>query len=63
MRGVLVDQDEAVLGFGDDIGLGDLAAGDAEGEAAGFGRRRGRRLRTSERGWREEGGPAIVELP
>jgi len=30
--GVLVDEDEAVLGFGDDVGGGDLAAGDAEGE-------------------------------
>ena len=30
--GVLVDEDEAVLGLGDDIGGGDLAAGDAERE-------------------------------
>jgi hypothetical protein len=35
--GVLVDEDEAVLGLGDDIGGGDLAAGDAEGVGCGLG--------------------------
>ena len=33
VRGVLVDDDQAVLGLGDDIGRRDLAAGDAEREA------------------------------
>jgi hypothetical protein len=43
MRGVLVHDDEAVLGFGDDIGGGDLPPGDAEGEGGGLGWRfRGR---------------------
>jgi hypothetical protein len=37
--GVLVDEDEAVLGLGDDIGGGDLAPGDSEREASRFGRR------------------------
>jgi hypothetical protein len=38
---MLVDEDEAVLGLGDDIGGGDLAARDAEreGGGSGFGRR------------------------
>ena len=38
--GMLVDEDEAVLRLGDDIGGGDLAAGDSEREALGFRRRR-----------------------
>ena len=42
VRGMLVDDDQAVLGLGDDIGLCDLAAGDAErvggdGRGGGFG--------------------------
>ena len=45
MGGMLVDEDEAVLGLGDDIGGGDLAAGDAEGVGVGLGDWRGRRFR------------------
>jgi hypothetical protein len=41
VRGVLVDQDEAVLGLGDDIGLGDLPARDAEREVDRLGTGRG----------------------
>jgi hypothetical protein len=37
---MLVDQDEAVLGLGDDIGLRDLAARDAERKAPRFRHRR-----------------------
>ena len=35
MRGVLIDQDQSVGAFGDDIGLGDLPARDAERVARG----------------------------
>ena len=38
MRGVLIDNDKAVFGFGDDVGRGNLATGDAHGVAEGFGR-------------------------
>jgi hypothetical protein len=41
---MLVDEDEAVLGLGDDVGGGDLAARDAEGEAFGRWGRCGRGL-------------------
>ena len=41
MRGMLVDDDQAILGLGDDIGAGNLAARDAQREAVPFGCRRG----------------------
>jgi hypothetical protein len=31
MRGVLIDEHEAIGGFGDDVGVGDLASRDTEG--------------------------------
>ena len=46
VRGMLVDDDQPVLGLGDDVGRGDLAAGDAERDSSGPARppaRRGRR--------------------
>jgi len=38
MRGMLVDDDQPVLGFGDDIGAGDLPARDAQRKALPLGR-------------------------
>ena len=37
MRGMLVDDDQPILGLGDDIGFGDLTARDAERMGFGFG--------------------------
>jgi len=53
--GVLVDEDQAVLRLGDDVGLGDLAARDAEGVVDGFGGWGVGGFGAGEWGWGEEG--------
>ncbi len=61
VRGMLVDEDEPVLGLGDDIGFRDLPAGDAEGEVYRLGDGRMRGFGAGLRRGSEEGGAAIVE--
>ena len=60
---MLVDEDQPVLGLGDDIGGGDLAAGDAEREAVGLGRRGLGRLGAGGGGESRRGDRARQPLP
>ena len=62
VRGMLVDDDQPVLGFGDDIGRRDLAAGDAEGKV-GTGSTRGLGARRRARGRRERRASATSSSP
>ena len=72
MRRVLVDDDQAVLRLGDDVGGGDLAAGDSEGIAGdrrrcGFGSggggvlEQGSRFGDALRHSRESGSPVSLQ--
>ncbi len=54
VRRMLVDEDQPILRFGNDIGVGDLPPGDAEGEAVRFRGRCGSGFGAGLRGRREE---------
>ena len=63
MRGMLVDEHQPVLRLGDDIGLGDLPARDAERMRRGLRRRRPGRFRTCGGRRGEEGRPIVAHAP